>query len=172
MPMPSRTDQMLSRGLGKMKAMKAAIEGLRGVFKTLTEQHGEVAALLRRLKADESKRADLWPKIRIELLSHERGEQREVYPVLLAHAETRPLAEQHDREAGELEGKIDRLQSTAFTAPEWGQLFGELVDLVQSHVKEEEDIIFPRAQETIGEQVAKELEPKFLAAKKAIMEAS
>lgn len=168
--MPSRTDELLSRGLGKVKGMKATIEGLRGVFKTLAEQHGEVSALMRRLKGDESKRADLWPKIRIELLSHERGELREVFPALLAHAETRPLAEQHEREAGELEGKIDRLQSTSFTAPEWGQLFGELVDLVQSHVKEEEDTIFPKAQETLGEQVAKELLPKFLAAKRSIME--
>lgn len=111
-------------------------------------------------------------EIRLELLSHERGELREVFPELLAHVETRAMAEQHGREANELESKIERIQETAIDSPEWGQLFGELVKLVESHVEEEESKIFPQAQEVIGEDRARELEPKFLAAKKAIMEAS
>jgi hypothetical protein len=169
--MPNRTDQILSKGMGAVKAVKATFEGLKGVFRKLAEQHGEVDALLRRVSSDADKRGDLWPKIRLELLSHERGELREVYPVLRQHLETRPFADQHDREAGELEQAIERVNMCEMSSPQWGELFDELCNLVRSHVEEEETLIFPKAQETLGDDVAKELEPKFLAAKKAVMEA-
>src|SRR5262249_48663483 len=96
--MPNRMDSMLSKGGGMMKGVKARLEGLTGVFRTLAEQHGEVAAMLKRLQSKPEKKAELWPEIRRELLSHERGEIREVYPVLRQHVQTRALAEHHDQE--------------------------------------------------------------------------
>src|SRR3954470_6443269 len=41
-------------------------------------------------------RAALWPTIRIMLLSHERGEVHEVYPVLRSYPELAALADHHD----------------------------------------------------------------------------
>jgi hemerythrin superfamily protein len=159
-------DSMLSKGAGMMKGVKARLEGLTGVFKTLAEQHGEVAAMLKRLQSKPEKKAELWPDIRRELLSHERGEMREVYPVLRQHVQTRALAEHHDQEAAEMERLIERIDSSM--ADDWRPLFNQLVDAVIHHANQEENEIFPRAQEAIGDKAAKDLEPRFLAAKKQI----
>ena len=164
--MPNRMDSMISKGAGMVKAVKARLEGLVGVFKTLAEQHGEVAALLKRLQHSPDKRSELWPEIRRELLSHERAELREVYPVLRQYGETRVLAEHHDQEASELESLIQRLD--LITTDDWRPLFDQLVETVLHHANEEEEKIFPNAQDAIGHDAARELEQRFLSAKKQI----
>ena len=164
--MPNRMDSMLSKGAGVMKGVKARLEGLTGVFKTLAEQHGEVAAMLKRLQSKPEKKAELWSEIRRELLSHERGEIREVYPVLRQHVQTRALAEHHDQEAAEMERLIERID--AAVADEWLPHYHQLVDMVIRHANEEENTIFPKAQEAIGERTTKDLEARFLAVKQQI----
>lgn len=166
--MPNRMDSMIAKGTGAAKAVEARLRGLVGVFKTLAEEHGEAGALLKRVKNNPAKRADLWPKIRQELVSHEKGELREVYPVLRANPETSALAERHDAEAGQLSALIERIHAADMASDEWGQLFDQLISLVEQHVAEEEHDIFPKAQEAIGADRARELEPRFLATKKQI----
>ncbi|MGA7616709.1 MAG: hemerythrin domain-containing protein [Thermoanaerobaculia bacterium] len=167
----NRIDEMASNAMGKAKEMKDAATGLKGVFRTLAEQHGEVSALLKRARStdDAEKRAELWRKIRVELLSHERGEMREVYPVLREHAETRSLADHHDREAKELESMISRLDAMSTGSDEWEDLFSEIADTVQHHAREEENEFFPKAQETIGKAEAERLEARFMQTKKRIV---
>jgi len=166
--MTSRVDSMIAKGTGVMKGLGARMHGLQGVFRTLAEQHGEVAALLKRVQGDDQKRAELWPKIRQELMSHEQAELREVYPALRERVETRALADHHDREAGELSVLIGQLDATPPSSSEWGALFDQLVTRVEHHVHEEEHDIFPRAQDVIGVERAKQLEPRFLAAKQQL----
>lgn len=166
--MPSRMDPIVAKGASTTKSVEAPPQGLVGVFHTLCEQHAEAGALLKRIKSDPSKRVALWPKVRRELLSHEKGELREVYPVLSEHAETRPLARQHDVEASELTILIGRIDGTEISSEEWGALFDQLVSLVEDHVREEEQDIFPRAQEVLGADRARDIEPRFLAAKKQV----
>jgi len=166
--MPNRMDSIIAKGTGTAKAVEARLRGLVGVFKTLAEEHGEVGALLKRVKNDPAKRSELWPKIRQELVSHEKAELREVYPALREHPETSALAERHDAEATELSALIERLHQTDVAAAEWGPMFERLVGLVDHHVEEEEHDIFPKAQEAIGADRAREIEPKFLAVKKQI----
>jgi len=166
--MPNRMDSIISKGVGTVKGAEARLRGLVGVFKVLSEQHGEAGALLKRVKRDAAKRAELWPTIRQELVSHERAELRELYPVLAEHGRLRALADRHEVEAGQLSTLIDRIHGTEMSSAEWGQLFDQLVDMVTQHVKEEEGEIFPKAQEVIGAALAKEIEPRFLAAKKQI----
>jgi hemerythrin superfamily protein len=163
--MPSRLDSMMSKGAGVMKGVKARLDGLHGVFKTLAEQHGEVSAMLKRLQDKPEKKAELWPEIRRELISHERAEMREIYPVLRQHAQTRALADHHDQEAAELERLIERLN---MQTADWTTLFDQLVDTVIHHANEEENEIFPKAQDAIGDRTTKDLEARFLAAKKQI----
>ncbi|HKB80275.1 MAG TPA: hemerythrin domain-containing protein [Thermoanaerobaculia bacterium] len=168
--MPNRMEEMASKAMGKAKEGKAAATGLTGVFRTLAEQHGEVSALLKRAKSsdDPARRTELWQKIRVELLSHERAEMREVYPVLREYAETRTLAEHHDREAKELESMISRLDGTDTHSDAWSDLLSKIADAVQHHATEEETEIFPTAQDTIGKPEAEKLDSKFLAAKQQI----
>ena len=164
----NRMDATLSHGMGKVKAIKARLSGLVGVFKTLSEQHGEVAMLLERAKTSNEKFVQLWPTIRRELLSHEKAELREVYPILRTREATRPLAEEHDLEAHELEQLIRAIDELPVAAPERTEVYHRLVRTVMEHAREEEGEIFPRAQEAIGKAQAEALEATFLAAKQQI----
>jgi iron-sulfur cluster repair protein YtfE (RIC family) len=166
--MPNRIDSIIAKGKGTVTAAKARLRGMVGVFKVLSEQHGEVVALLKRVKRDPTKRAELWPKLRKELVSHENGELRELYPVLRQHDQTRALADRHEAEAGQLSVLIDRIHAAEMSSAEWGALFDQLAEQVEQHVKEEETEFFPRAQEVIGHARAKEIEPRFLAVKKQL----
>lgn len=166
--MPSRMDSMLSTGMGKMKAVKARLKGLVGVFKTLTEQHGEVAALLERAKSSDEKFTELWPYIKRELVSHEKAEVRELYPYLRIYPETRALADHHDAEAGQLEWLIGKIDELPIGSQERKDRYTELVDMVLHHASEEEGEIFPKAQDCMGKELARQVDAKFQATKKVI----
>ncbi len=157
--MPTRTEGFASTVMGAVKSAKATVEGLRGVFKKLTQEHGEVTALLLRVKAssDEDLRRDLFPKIRAELLAHESGERSEVYPVFRQHPELEKIAADHDREATELEQMLDQLDHTPVTDPSWGPSFEKLVELVSHHTHEEENDYFPEAMKVLGDEEAERL---------------
>ena len=146
------------------------MDGLHGVFATLAKQHAEVSALMKRVEDDAEKRGDLWPTIRTELLSHERGELRVVYPELRMTAATRSLADQHEEEAKELEGLIEELDGTTIDSNMWGAKFQTLAKTVRQHAHEEEKEIFPQAQEVFGKIRTKALDAEFLAAKKQLAE--
>ena len=161
--MANTMDQVISKGAGLMHELKARMDGLVGVFGTLAEQHGEVKVLLKRLQDKPEKKPELWPEIRRELLSHERGELRVVYPVLRQYVQTRALAEHHDQEATEMENLIEKLELAQ--ALDWQALYDQLVDTVIHHAEEEEKEIFPKALDAIGDQTAKDLDERFLAAK-------
>src|SRR5690242_17869082 len=156
--------------LGTAKETKSASTGLTGVFKTLAKQHSEAGALLKKAEgiSEPGKRAEQWKTIRVELLSHEKAEMREVYPVLRQHSETKALAEQHDREAKDLESMILRLDKTDTSSNDWLDLLKKITDGVQRHAKEEENDIFPKAQQAIGKPETERLDARFQQTQKEI----
>ena len=168
--MPNPVENIASKAMGAMKGGKAALEGLRGVFRKLAQEHGEVAALLMRVKSssDPKVRADLFPKIRNELLSHEKAEMTIVYPAFREFPETVDIAEKHDREAGALRNQLDLLNVTVYDDPSWTTQFEALVDLVQRHVAEEEGDFFPKGQKLLGDR-AEELQKEFEEVKSAAL---
>jgi len=164
--MPNRVNEMPAETARK----EDRPEDLVGVFRTLADQHEEVAAMFDELRDTPESSAILWPQIRRELVSHEHAELRELYPLLRQFDETRDLADHHDEEAAELDALISRLDSLDAGTNEWIQLFGELVETVTHHAKEEEEAkIFPIAQSVIGEARAVELDAKLLATKQQLM---
>lgn len=166
--MPNRLDSMLSHGMARVKAVKARLSGLGGVFKTLAAEHGELRVLLQRAKVSDDRFVDLWPTIRRDLVAHEKAERRELYPVLRAHPETRSLADHHDAEADELDALIASVDALGVGTPELRATFKRLNDLVVHHAHEEESKIFPKAQEVLGKDRAELIETKYLAAKRQL----
>ena len=166
--MPNRTDTIIARGAGALKGVTATIEGLSGVFRTIAKQHAAVRALCGRLEHDPSKRGELWPTIRSELLAHEHAELLVIYPVLRGYAATHAFAERHDRDAGVLERMIAQLDAEP-DPTRWSPLFEDLVSAVVAHANLEEHDIFPSAQRAIGYGEAKALDDRYLAAKRAYM---
>ena len=173
--MPNSLERAASKTMGTVKGAQASLKGLSGVFKKLMEEHGEVSVLMKRvsMSTEETVRRELYPTIRKELLSHEKGELSAVYHVLGQHAETSDIAETHAREASELDAAIKTVDALDFTGPEWGPAFEYLFGLVKRHVEEEEREFFPKAQATIGDEKAKTLVSRYEAAKQvALLEIS
>jgi hemerythrin superfamily protein len=164
-------DQVISKTSGLAHELRARMNGLVGVFATLAEQHAEAGALLKRAKADESKRLELWPTIRAALKAHEQGELREVYPVLREYPELKAFADRHETEAALLSQMIDHMDAVDPKSPHFAGLIDRLAGLVEAHATEEEQDIFPKSQEVIGDARAKELEAKFLATAKQVKQA-
>jgi len=167
--MPNPFEEAASKGMGAVKAVKGAIQGLHGVFNTLVQQHGEVSALLQRasLSDDSEKRLELWSKIRMELLSHEQAELEVLYPEYRQHEELRYYAEAHEKEAGELEALISELDGIDCGASEWKPKLEQLIRTVKAHVDDEETRFFPEAAKIFTREQADELDRRFLANKEA-----
>jgi hemerythrin superfamily protein len=165
--MPNPIEKAASEVMGAVKSTKARIAGLTGVFQHLAREHGEVTALLLRVKSssDPKVRAELFPKIREELLSHEKGELAEVYPAFRGNAELEDIASRHGREASQLEERIQSISVLAYNDPTWGDRFSEIVELVSTHVKEEEGEFFPAAERVLGRETADRLLPRYEEAK-------
>jgi len=74
--MANSVEQIATKAAGTVKAVTAGFKGLRGVFLHLAEEHGELAALMKRVSksSDAQVRRDHFPHIRAELLSHEKAE--------------------------------------------------------------------------------------------------
>ncbi len=167
-PMANRIDEVIAKTKGAAKGVKARVEGLTGIFATLSKQHGEAKALLDDIVGDASKRRELWSKVRVALLTHERAEMRVLYPELRMHDELRALANSHDAEAAELERMIHDLDEQPLSSDTFGNLVERLRDTVVRHAGEEENDIFPVAQRVIGKARAKELAPKFEQTQKSL----
>jgi hemerythrin superfamily protein len=165
--MPNPIEKIAAKGAGKAAAVGARAKGLTGVFNKLAEQHKEAAVLLKRAEGvdDPAKREDLWRTIRRELLSHERAELSTVYPALKQDAAVSDIPAHHNQEVPELEAAIAAVDAAGFDSPSWKTRVGQLRALVEQHAKEEENELFPRAEEALGKQASAELEDRFMAAK-------
>jgi hypothetical protein len=153
--------------MGAIKAAKAAVEGLHGVFRKLAEEHGQVMALLLRVRAssDPQVRRDLFPEIRSQLLAHEQGELRVVYPAFMGHPELESMAKKHDVDARELEQMLDDLKAASYEDTSWKGKFDKLVAVVEKHVAEEENDYFTAAERVLGQEEAERLEGIYAEAK-------
>jgi hypothetical protein len=159
-------DSSGSTGEGRRKGAKGRKEALAGVFERLAEQHTEIVALMKSLQKDPEDE-DLWEEIREELLSHERGELRELFPVLRQYEALAEMADDHDDDASELEDLVLRIDELD-DPEERISLFRELAEAVQRHADDEETRIFPKALEVLGDDEAQELEERYLEAQKEI----
>lgn len=157
---------------GKAGGIEARLKGLRGVFAKLSEQHHEVAAMLSSAAsaADHTTRRDLWQEIRKALVSHEQGELVAVYPVLESYDATREIARRHADHAGELEGLIRQVDAIGVQSDAWRPALERLIAKVTEHVEKEEKDFFPRAEEALGDEAARQLEEPFLRAQAAAKE--
>jgi hypothetical protein len=168
--MANPVEELASKAMGVTKAVKASLEGLSGVFRKLAQEHGEVTALLLRVKSsdDLEVRAKLFPEIRKNLLAHEQGELSVVYPAFRAYPETEIIADKHAQEASQLEEMLTQLTALPVGEQGWATAFDALVDLVQNHVKEEEGQFFPAGERVLGDRT-KELQKQYEAFKAQAM---
>lgn len=163
--------EKLAKGAGKLRKVGSVIAGDRGIYSKLKEEHAEVFALMKQAqRGDETARSELFPKIRRELLSHARAEDKVFYSILDQHGETKERTSLNRQEHEQMETLVSRLSTLPVNSGEWRKALDELVEVVETHVRSEENELFPRAKRVIDDKRARELERRFIEARQREME--
>ena len=157
---------------GRGKRAGAGFKGERGIFRRLKDEHEEVASLMKRVVAtdDATEKREWFDKVRTALLSHSKAEEKEFYPLLLAHASTRELIEHAIDEHEQVAQLIEELDIRDVAEPDWDESFDELMQSVDDHVEDEENDLFPRAKQVLSSEDVDAIEERFLRAKEAELE--
>jgi len=168
--------EVASKAVDRARQAAAALTGERGIFNRLKGEHREVLMMLERCASTDTsdsgvrERVDLYERSRAELLAHATAEEEVLYAALEQIGETKPLAvasrEQHDR----IERILMELDSLAANEPLWIERFHALVEQVEAHVREEEEHLFPAAEQAISKTQAKALDERYHARKTRHME--
>jgi hypothetical protein len=146
---------------------------LAGVFETLAEQHRQALQLLLGAGTPQpaTKRRESWNAARRWLLSHERAEMDTVFSALEGYAQADLLLKVHTQQAIELESAINQLESTDVESDTWIERLRDVLALVDDHLRDEENDLFQRAQELLGENTARELDGPFMARQRELLHA-
>jgi iron-sulfur cluster repair protein YtfE (RIC family) len=143
------------------------------ILDTLKEEHEEVAALLQKLVDGKStaERKSLLKKIKASLVPHVRAEEKVLYNAIL---EVKDKAANQDGEEGYMEhGLADKMLATLgkitnAMSPEFGAAAKVLKELVEHHVKEEENAVWSDAKTHFSSEERKQMNQKYLRLKPTI----
>mgnify|MGYP001328113553 CR=1 FL=1 len=138
--------------VGKVKGLGKRLQGYRGVFRRLAEDHGELSTLVLRLQAatgEAPARRELFPLIRRQIQAHLRAEQQELHAPLRRFRQARLLLGQQVEEQRRVEGLLEQLAVTDHSTPAWSRWFEDLARLWGEHVENEEEQLFPLARDLL-----------------------
>ena len=169
--MPNLIDEAAAKGASAIQAAAARMHGMSGVFRTLVKEHGEAEMLLKRAQAtdDAEKQRELWRRIRVELLSHEKAELEAVYAELGRHEIMRETIRRHNDDAERLQAAITRVDTAEYGTEPWSDALKALVSSVEKHVEEEEREYLPLAMRVVNRDAAEEMDERFSAIKKSFV---
>jgi hemerythrin superfamily protein len=167
MPAPTSSNFV---GSHRVQRISSTVRPLVGVFERLAAQHRQVLELLSRASTsnEPARRRAFWAEARRQLLSHERAEEQVVYATLEGYDTAQTLLEQHGDQAVELELAIADLDASDWESKSWIEQLRDVTVMVEEHVRDEETEFFPRAQELLGENTARELEDPFSSAQREV----
>ena len=128
------------------------------IFNLLKADHDKVKGLLQKIEATEgpSELDDLLGQLEQELTLHSRLEEQHFYPALQHDSQTQDLIPEALKEHQRVDQVLEDLMDMLPEGQDWDETLKELKKLVEHHVAEEENTIFPKAQQVLGEK-AKEL---------------
>ena len=157
----------------KIEAAVTGEEPEMDLLDTLKEEHEEVAAMLKQMAESESgpERKKLLKQIKAALVPHVRAEEKVLYNAILGVKEK---SARQDGEEGYMEhGLADKMLATLgkisnATSPEFGAAAKVLKELVEHHVKEEENAVWSDAKKHFSTEERQAMNKKYLVLKKTV----
>lgn len=127
------------------------------ITELLKSDHREVSALISQLqtagKASASgTNTEIFQKLKNSLTLHARIEEEIFYPALESFEETEDLIEQAYEEHEEVKQLLDEMSDLQPDDTEFQDLLSQLKYSIEDHVEEEENEVFPQAEELLGEE--------------------
>ncbi len=157
------------------KSMMGALgvpEGEADILDTLQAEHDEVQDLLGRLVESDTAREQksLVSQIKKALVPHSKAEEKVVYDAVLALKGKDAKIDGHEGyiEHGLADATLKKLDKLTANTPEFKAAAKVLKELIDHHVKEEEDAIWDQVKENFSADQRAAMNQAFLAAKKKV----
>lgn len=129
------------------------------IVEILKREHNFVRANLKTILDGDTIKQEIFSPTANAMLNHFNGEEKLVFPKFESIPETRRLTFALLEEHGVARKLISDLgsSSTASDADRWLAKVKVLDDLVNAHFKDEEDAVFPKAQEMLNAQMLEDI---------------
>ncbi|HKY46240.1 MAG TPA: hemerythrin domain-containing protein [Pyrinomonadaceae bacterium] len=135
-------------------------------FKLLQADHRNVAALFEELEQASGKtKISVFNEIKTELELHAHIEEAVFYPALEGPRETADLTAEAYEEHAEVKKLLRELSRTKSPNEEWEAQVKVLQENVEHHVEEEENELFPKAEQVLSEEELEDLGERLQAEK-------
>jgi hemerythrin superfamily protein len=133
------------------------------IFDRLKADHDSHRALLARIgdaTASEERKA-LFDTFRIEVTAHAAAEEETLYATMLADPELRHDAQHSVSEHKEIDDFLEEIEKLDVATKEWDEKFGEMRHRYTHHIDEEEEEMFPAADEAIADDMIEMISERF-----------
>ncbi|PZQ23973.1 MAG: hemerythrin [Sphingopyxis macrogoltabida] len=130
------------------------------IFARLKADHDRHRDLLDRIDqthGDSPERRDLFERFRVEVTAHAASEEMSLYATMLAKSDLRDEAQHSVAEHKEIEDYLTELYEMDFSSTGWLTRFRTMKDRYLHHIEEEEEDMFPEAEEGLSDAKKKEL---------------
>lgn len=134
------------------------------IYESLRKDHDIQRDLMDKIAStngDSQFRRSLFTLLKKELEEHAKYEERYFYVSLLNSDLTQEKARHSIAEHHEIDEKIEKLEETDFSSTSWLTLFKSLKELVEHHLKEEEQEVFPLSGKALNTAEKNELAKKY-----------
>jgi hemerythrin superfamily protein len=142
------------------------------IFERLKADHDSHRALLARIgdAAASEERKALFDAFRIEVTAHAAAEEQTLYATMLANPELRHDAQHSVAEHKEIDDYFEEMEALEIASKEWADKFGEMRRRYTHHIDEEEEDMFPAADEGIADDMIEMIGERFETRKPAEIE--
>jgi hemerythrin superfamily protein len=131
------------------------------ILKSDHDLHREMLAKISEKSGDSPERRDLFEAFRIEVTAHAAAEEQSLYATMLADPDLQEDGRHSVAEHKELDDLLGELQKIDMGADAWVEKFNEMRHRYEHHIEEEEDEMFPAAEQEFTKAQASELGAKF-----------
>lgn len=130
------------------------------IFARLKADHDRHRKLLTQIdetKGDSPEREKLFEAFRVEVTAHAASEEMSLYATMLGKPDLRDDAQHSVSEHKEIDDLLTELYEMDFASTGWLTRFRTMKDRYLHHIEEEEEEMFPEAEEGLSEVKKKEL---------------
>lgn len=121
------------------------------------DRHRELLDQIDQTKGDSPEREKLFEAFRVEVTAHAASEEMSLYATMLGKPDLRDEAQHSVAEHKEIDDMLTELYEMDFGSTGWLTRFRTMKDRYLHHIEEEEDEMFPEAEEGLSEAKKKEL---------------
>jgi hemerythrin-like domain-containing protein len=142
------------------------------IFELLARDHRNVRALLDEIEGaeDDGQRRALFSALVDQVEAHSQAEDDVFYTTIETTGDLADKIDEARQEHDQVEAMLEELDGLPVTGDDWLEKVREIRLLIEHHVAEEEEQLFPLARPVFGEEEAIRLGGEFLRARQLVTE--